>query len=263
MKKLLILLVFPLFSSSSLFSDDNFEESINIRMQQVGELTENLLVGVHPDATYGLDTALGEKDYPGYSFEGLEGLFTFYDDSNGTVMSKYDVRPVPADDIKFKVTYTLKVNPGYKSDFYFKWDDLSEYIDSAHIVDWYEANLFFADMKASNEALVPADLLKDNANKFDIIVWYTKIPVSVETNTDLNCYSDIELYPMPCDDNLNVKGIESTGSYKIYDYKGTELLKGEINMNNAIKTDKLQSGVYYICVYLSNGEVIRKLFVRN
>lgn len=75
--------------------------------------------------------------------------------------------------------------------------------------------------------------------------------------TSENALSQVQIYPNPATDILNVTKVSSNALYSIYNVSGQLIAKGKIT-DNKVSVSKLQAGVYIISVeYKGNVEKVK------
>ena len=81
-------------------------------------------------------------------------------------------------------------------------------------------------------------------------------------NTNIKCATNnITITPNPASKFITLQGLPVYDNhiFKIYDAKGSVILKGIINPSNTINVEQLATGIYYL--KLDNGEAIK--FIKN
>lgn len=89
------------------------------------------------------------------------------------------------------------------------------------------------------------------------------IPFSyIKTNIDdIEVKTELEAFPNPTDDYLNLKSNKHINRVSIFDVNGIELQS--INYKNNLDVRNLSSGVYLLSVYYSDGSQGYKRFIRR
>lgn len=84
---------------------------------------------------------------------------------------------------------------------------------------------------------------------------------SLGTNTN-SINTNIEIYPNPAKENLEIRTEENFVSYKVTDLSGRIILTGNL-IQNSISVSELSSGVYVLSLSDADGNIFMKKFVRE
>jgi hypothetical protein len=80
---------------------------------------------------------------------------------------------------------------------------------------------------------------------------------------DKNKMTNINVYPNPATDVLNISGDYNNGTYVVMNVAGQTILSGElINGNQQINVSDLNAGVYFVKINSDKGESISKINVQ-
>lgn len=82
-----------------------------------------------------------------------------------------------------------------------------------------------------------------------------------EGNVSLEEYEqeEIDIFPNPFSDWLEVKGIEGEGIYRIYDIQGKLVMEGALEQHQIRHLDRLKSGKYIVKIIADNRMISREL----
>ena len=90
-------------------------------------------------------------------------------------------------------------------------------------------------------------------------------PSMSATHNPEEAAADLNLYPNPCHDALNIKWLHSNiaGDFEvsIYSVSG-QLMTRSIPVNQSVSLDNIPEGVYFL-QFRSGGDLISKVFVKE
>jgi hypothetical protein len=90
---------------------------------------------------------------------------------------------------------------------------------------------------------------------------FTIDPVSANVENQDEQFS---IYPNPASDKIIIETSELTGSFRLTDMQGKEILNGALNGSVELNTSHLSSGVYFIQITtVDNLKILRKVVVTN
>lgn len=242
MKKILIVIILIL-ANYSMFAEDYVRVNIKIETNK-GEVKDDLYIGSHPSATFGLDDSLGEKEMPTFPPPGDLHCVIYWIDSvdydpQQEIHSKEVYYPVSEDE-KYHYRYNLWVVKDNTYDtITVSWGPIPELIDSAYFTDIGEI-LFKTNMKEENSQKVDGTGIFVDYFIFDL--YFSKGPNSVTEQIDNNSFI---VYPNPVMDKLLLEDYYQ--EVKIYDLTGK--LLSQVKNKNYIDVSSLNNGLYFITVY--------------
>lgn len=242
------------FSSLLSFANDYVRIKIDVRTS-AGEKFDDLYIGSHPDATFGVDYDLGEKEKPPFPPPGnLHCTFIWTDtlavDSFETIHSDEVYYPVP-DKKKYHYRYKLYIRKDNSYDTAtVRWHNIPEYVDSAYFTDIGEI-LFKTDMLENQSHTIIGSGLFVDYFLFDI--YFSANPSSI----DMNAATGIDLYPNPANDVLFLDNKFKKSI--IYDLTGKIFIE-KMNTDN-IDISDLKSGIYLIKLF-DGKNYITKQFIK-
>jgi|DewCreStandDraft_4_1066084.scaffolds.fasta_scaffold00022_271 hypothetical protein len=211
--------------------------------------------GIHPLATTGLDTALGEQDLPPFiPPDGLHGVFLIDDSIRGDNLWSYiNLMPIPNSNDD-SVIFRFEVHNIVQA-LNFSWLPLPSNIISAYIRDRYTGNIIKISMKDSLSAKVN----NKSITRFEIIARF-----DVSTHIDyINKENKLKISSNPTSAYLTIYSDFTINDYKIYSILGELVETGNINNDNAIiDVNRLTSGIYLLQLNTWNGEFITKRFIK-
>ena len=217
-----------------------------------GEFRNYNKIGVHPEATFSLDEALGEKDLPPMIPPGndLHAFITFVDtlDDNKTerIYSREEYKPIPSNKPHFHYRYRLEISKNSIDTITIDWGELPAKIDSAFLVD--EAELLFKiDMDEVNSYKIE-NIYVEN---FYFDVYYSKTTSVEEKNI-----SDINLYPNPARDEINFN-VSGKNDIIVYDLNGRKVIEKYGHNVDHLNVSGLDKGFYIIHIK-GNRNIIKK-----
>ena len=77
----------------------------------------------------------------------------------------------------------------------------------------------------------------------------------------VNQVNNLQVYPNPATDILNITKVSDKATYTIYSMSGQTVNKGKV-VNNKVQVSQLQKGVYIIAVD-NNGELSKVKFIKK
>lgn len=234
-------------------------EPLQFRLTLIGNDTivyNKLGFGFHPEATDGLDTALGELDLPpmlppsGYK---LYGVFIFYDSTQqSNIWSYLDLRPFPSnstDTVRF-LLYAIRES-GIKLRLY--WNAIGDEVRYAWLVDEYLGTLVQVDMKKTNYVNIENEFL----DKFYIKMVLANVNgVNIENNNNIIYYSENS-------DEIVLKSESENDLFcRIYDVLGNVVAEFSFQNSKRIPSYIFSKGIYFVELnYLNGKKVVKKIVV--
>ena len=96
-------------------------------------------------------------------------------------------------------------------------------------------------------------------------VYQTSSYKQEENNTELNEEFFVNLYPNPTPDIITIESNEEIIAWEIADNTGKTLQTAKINNLKKFEVDfaYLSTGVYFIRIYLENGQVVYKKMIKQ
>lgn len=221
-------------------------------------------IAAHPNATSGLDTALGEREIPTLPLPSdVFYVWTVAPTAEPLWLSPKDVRQLKPLE-RFQETYDVRVNWTGGS-LEFSWSmPIPAAIDSAYLIDGYTD---FPDniIKARLNSTQPVIVNNPSINRYKVLVWYNTTTVGVDEER-MNAGDDrLRAWPMPCGDQLDVS-TRLTGDIhaSIHDQQGRILLETDMSDGHGtIDTRYLAPGAYVLHVADRTGNVQRTVFIRQ
>lgn len=242
---ILILIAIPLFSQG--FTKIDLKLSTD-----KGEFRNYNKIGVHPDATFSLDEALGEKDLPSMIPPGndLHAFITFVDtledSTTETIYSREEYKPIPANKSHYHYRYRLEISKSSTDTLTISWNNLPAKIDSAFLID--EADILFKiDMHQVNSYKIENIYVE----KFYFDVYFSKT-TSVEDVTN----NDFELYPNPAE-NVIKFNLSGKKDIIVYDLTGKKVIEKYGQTVDQLDLTGLDKGFYIIHIN-GNRNIIKK-----
>lgn len=248
MKKFILLLT---LCYSFSFAQD--EISIKFRFEtDKGENQYNMSVGAHQDATFGLDNDLGEKELPPPPPGNLYSVINWIDsvdyNPEERISTKNNYYPIPENQNKYYYRYYFKHYKDNYDSLYIRWGKISEYIDSAFIID--PAEILFRHKLEHNGEYKIENTFIDN---YFVDIYFSKEPTSVNENNDIS----IQIYPNPAINTLFIN--KRIAKAIIYDLSGKEIIN---TYDNIINVENLDSGIYFIKIMINEDEYLKKFIKR-
>lgn len=71
------------------------------------------------------------------------------------------------------------------------------------------------------------------------------------------------IYPNPAHDRLNIRGLNSSAQYRLFDASGKQVASGKLNQNESISLQQLPNGLYWIEVLEANQVHRKQMVVRH
>ena len=77
-----------------------------------------------------------------------------------------------------------------------------------------------------------------------------------------NKENEINIYPIPCNENLTIQSSEDIECFTIYNCLGS-LIKAQVINSNVINVSNIENGVYFLELKTKDGRLIRKKFIKD
>lgn len=241
--------------SSITFAIEPYIMRLNMKDDYQSIQFNKLDFGIHPLATTGLDTSLGERELPPFvPPDGLHGVFLIDDSILGNNLWSYmDLMPMPkgkTDSVVFKFEVHNIVQA-----LNFSWLPLPSEVDSAFIRDRYTGNIVKISMKDS----LSAKVLNKSITKFEIVAWFD-LTTNIE---DLSLFNKINLLPNPASDFLFIQSNTILKNYEIYNELGQMVSSDLINNSNfTIRINNFIEGLYFIKLNTLDGKTLIEKFIK-
>jgi hypothetical protein len=90
--------------------------------------------------------------------------------------------------------------------------------------------------------------------------------VSCQTPTSIQPsfkHNSIELFPNPANDKLYISGLDNQSEVQLFSVNGKVISSTTLQPNMPLQISDLTTGVYYIQIQLSNGQMLYRKFVKN
>lgn len=248
------LIIMCIFSFIS-FAIEPYVMRLNMQDDYQSIQFNKLDFGIHPLATTGLDTSLGERELPPFiPPDGLHGVFLIDDSVLGNNLWSYlDLMPIPKGK-KDSIVFKFEVHNIVQA-LNFSWLPLPSVVDSAFIRDRYTGNIIKISLKDS----LSAKVINKSITKFEIVVWFD-VTSNIE---DLSPYKKISLSPNPSSDFLLIQSDAILKNYEIYNEIGERVGSDIIeNSNFTLRINDLIDGLYFIKLYTIDGKTLIKKFVK-
>lgn len=220
--------------------------------------TYGMTLAADPQATVGLDTALGEREIP--SLPPPAGVFVVYSippSEEYMWLSPIDIRPLEVGK-QHLTEYTIGMTWNAGS-IEVSWGQLPSLVDSAYIVDivsdW--PNNF---IKVKLEQNKTYSTINTAITKLKVLVWYNATSLGVTETTNEN----VDIYPNPTTDVITIAGVSGGLQYHVYDIAGSLQVQGTTSDEvSSIPTSQLLPGVYSIQVADGQGWNTIRSFVKR
>lgn len=85
--------------------------------------------------------------------------------------------------------------------------------------------------------------------------WFA--PLSLEDNT----FSDVKVYPIPAQDEINISGIENEANVTIFSLEGVQVYQSKINGFTQLNLN-LAAGMYLMNIETNNQKLTRKIIIK-
>jgi len=238
--KYLLLIIFMTYVS---FSVEKIEIFIKIEDDNNNE-TKLMTIGVHPNATYGLDYEIGEQDLPRLPPpDQLTSWLTFIDSTeNRPIYSRVDFIPIPGDDEpKLTHRYIIDfVRIDDSDDEYFTWTKIDDKrITKATISDGYT---------------IKADMLTEESFKMRGLTFINVVYVDIEYDFSINSVNDAKVpiftYPNPVSEILNIDENIRYDKVEIFDLSGNKMFT--YKFKDEVYLGSLSAGMYILKIYNNN-----------
>ncbi|MFC2131508.1 T9SS type A sorting domain-containing protein [Bacteroidota bacterium] len=258
MFKLLILFFGLLFSLSSSLALDSLSFRLTIE-DELGGKRDNMLFGIHKDATNDIDTALGEAKTP--EFEPPDDLYAVFFVTDSTTMERFwsyvDFRPI-SDSEKFVRYYRVKIF-NHMLKYSISWPKIEGYIDSAFIQDHITGNIIKVNMKDQQIH----HFENPSQDQFNIVVYYNKSLIDVDEKTNEDVNKRVNIFPNPVFDELKFLCEADNITYKITNISGNEIIKGRaVKGINLIDFTNYSDGIYFMITENKKGETLIKKIIK-
>lgn len=258
MKTFIIVILLTALSVVSSNAEE-YKGLINLTMtNNFGQSNTGLICGVDEGATNGLDSALGEVDYPGHPLQQFSVYYTFSDsvkyEGDTTwytehYFSKKDIRPVQPVNV-FTDTFNLDIQWGQSDSITVSWTGVDNpFVQSAVIQDPLGFQ-YKTDMKTESKFTF-FDLFTD---KLRVIVTFNKFPSSVAKQAEKN----VQIYPNPTSNLVKIQS-ETKYIFELYDNAGNVIMKGDTRQG-ALNLEHISAGVYTIVLIDNSGtRLVRRI----
>ena len=94
----------------------------------------------------------------------------------------------------------------------------------------------------------------------DYVRVYQESPLSTEDTINNNIKKTLKIYPNPVKNEINLISEELITKIKLYDYQGKLVLEKN-NDVKFIKVSSLNSGIYFIEVFMNNYKSLQKVII--
>lgn len=258
------LLFSSLFFACSVLCQAAAFSQTHFKLTTYGSKTfERLYCGIANNATYGVDTALGEDDLPPAAPSGLYAYFYFVDTTLGErVMSYKNFQPIPTKNQEYREFRFEVSDIALWLDL--EWNNLGDEIDSARLMDGYDSfDLFDIDMKKQTSY----HLDNPSCTRFLVRIWYHVVQDTTAVN-EVDNNESLEIFPNPTEDFIKIKGKSNIVRFKIYDFLGNIVKTNDGNdahysNSGEIETNGLMRGLYFVELYDDLGNKYIKKFIKK
>lgn len=219
----------------------------------------NFTVAAHPDATDGLDTALGEVEIPDIPLPGdIFYVWTIAPTQEAIWLSPIDIRTFKIGEPSY-ANHDMRVNwTGGRLEI--TWGNtLPPSIDSMYITDGYTE---FPNNVVKTKVTPGAKFQTDNPalDRFRILVWYNGVATSVAE--EVTTAPDVQFFPHPVRETLHLAGLEPGQLIKIMDVRGQVFTTTSVEASTAsIAVNDLPPGTYLLSVIDNNGNIRSTPFI--
>ncbi len=248
MKKFILVL---LAAIAPVVAQNDFEMGIKITNSN-GDTVNRAMFGIKQNATKYIDEDLGEFAFPSLMPSILSSAFRFYEPSyEENILSYKDFRPDFSNDMD-SIVYNFEIT-GIFNGFKLEWGEFPEGVKSAIIRSKFISDKYNSfDMKAIKSIEVENDAVTDFT-----IVLRNHIPTN---NVEFNNFDLVQLFPNPANNIVNLESDLEIIKIQVSDLFGkifdTKLEKNYVNIEN------LPIGIYYISIFTSDSQVIRKKIIK-
>ncbi len=242
------------------------QETIRIGLMittEANERFDNIVFGTDQRATLGLDTELGERDYPGWPWNSLHAFVVVVDpQTNEEYYSYKNFKPFPEDTNKFYAEYGLTVNPYIGENITVTWGILPAAIDSAYFTKPYPTGDLFSINMKENKSYTYNYMDYGKPTKTLFKVWFSRDINNIDEATGAN--GTISLYPNPAADVLTLRNIRDKSRYTIYNILGEVAKQGLLGQKiSQINIQNFQAGYYYIKIADNYGNQLNRSFLKK
>lgn len=257
-----IFIYLVLFSVSfNLCFTQGLDFKTRITLSEDGDLTnpltrfDKLHVGVHPDATNGIDTELGEYEIVNHPPSGLHAYMFIPVSDTEIVISYTDIRP-NGDENKFYVEYMFDVQWGTTDELFLYWAQLpTDKIDSAYLTDPVTGEFFKINMMDQ----MTVSTTNRGLERFKVKIWYSKGPVSVK---EIELKRDFTTFPNPAENILNHSAGSVFDKVELLNLLGVNV-RTISNPGDSLDLSGLPSGVYFARFTDKNGKRVVKKVIKK
>lgn len=244
--------LFLVLIASNLFAQQ-INVSLNCRSDK-GYLSQMLQFGMHSEATFNLDTAIGENDLldtPPPNDYGVFNLMFFQDSiQNLRVYSNSDYIPLASEKTYHEHWFKLWVEP-ITEETKISWSIPSDGIDSIRLVDEAGGIVYDVNMLEQDSLIIDHNERPVYTLNFMLKVWYNPNSTSINTK-ELNELSITN----------NIIDLDSYSSQiSIYDLTGA-LIESRKVKSRYYDLSFLDSNVYFLLIRNEN-KTHRITFIRN
>jgi hypothetical protein len=257
MNKYIVPFVFLFLCLSWSLAQDSLSYKLTITDEMGGY--DELIFGVHKNATHQIDFELGEEMTP--EFPPPDGLYSvlFITDSivDSTYWSYVDFRPILPYE-PFVRFYRLAMFNLF-TPYTIQWTELGENVDSAFIIDILNGQLIHYDMKENTTFYNE----NDQQDQLNIVVYFNHIEVDVKDNNDFLKNEKLKIIPNPVHNVLLFYAEKGFTHYKIVNTQGIIIQDGYIqNGKNLVDLSSNPSGIYFLVLNDINGNFITEKIVK-
>jgi len=121
--------------------------------------------------------------------------------------------------------------------------------------EWYlMINLAITQAGPNSNTVFP------NQMEIDYVRVYQESPLSIEDTINTHIKKTLKIYPNPVKNEINLISEELITKIKLYDYQGKLVLEKN-NDVKFIKVSSLNSGIYFIEVFMNNYKSLQKVII--
>ena len=100
----------------------------------------------------------------------------------------------------------------------------------------------------------------ESAMIIDYVRVYQESPLSIDDTINTHIKKTLKIYPNPVKNEINLISEELITKIKLYDYQGKLVLEKN-NDVKFIKVSSLNSGIYFIEVFMNNYKSLKKVII--